>query len=325
VTAFIDMNKERFGVEPICAVLTEHGVKIAPSTYYAAKTRPPSARAVRDTGLGEEIWRVFHDRELGRGLAGARKVWHLLKRDASITERFGPVARCTVERLMRDMGLQGMRRGPKKVRTTVPDSAAARPPDLVERDFTASALNRLWVVDFTYVPTWAGMAFTAFVTDVCSRRIVGWRTASRMPTELPLDALEMALWTRAREGRTDADGRLEGLIQHSDAGSQYVAFRYTERLTAAGAVASIGTVGDSYDNALAESVIGLYKNECVKHDGPFRTVDDLELATLSWVHWFNHQRLHSSIGYTTPIEFEQEYYRHINAQQQPLPGELALH
>jgi len=197
---------------------------------------------------------------------------------------------------MRDMGLQGMRRGPKKVRTTVPDSAAARPPDLVERDFTASALNRLWVVDFTYVPTWAGMAFTAFVTDVCSRRIVGWRTASRMPTELPLDALEMALWTRAREGRTDADGRLEGLIQHSDAGSQYVAFRYTERLTAAGAVASIGTVGDSYDNALAESVIGLYKNECVKHDGPFRTVDDLELATLSWVHWFNHQRLHSSIG-----------------------------
>jgi putative transposase len=324
VTAFIDMNKDVFGVEPICAVLSEHGVKIAPSTYYARKSRAPSARAVRDTGLGEEIWRVFHDRELGRGLAGARKVWRLLKREG-VEERFGPIARCTVERLMRDMGLQGMRRGPKRVRTTIPDGTAERPSDLVGRDFTASAPNRLWVVDFTYVPTWTGMAFTAFVTDVCSRRIVGWRTASRMPTELPLDALEMALWTRAREGATDDQGRLAGLVQHSDAGSQYVAFRYTERLTAAGAVASIGTVGDSYDNALAESVIGLYKNECVKHDGPFRTVDDLELGTLSWVHWFNHQRLHSSIGYMTPMEFEQEYYRQNTSQERPLPGELALH
>lgn len=168
-------------------------------------------------------------------------------------------------------------------------------------------------------------AFTAFVTDVCSRRIVGWRTASRMPTELPLDALEMALWTRAREGATDKPGRLQGLVQHSDAGSQYVAFRNTERLTAAGAVASIGSVGDSYDNALAEPVIGLYKNECVKHDGPCRTVDDLELGTLSLVHWFNYQRLHSSIGYMTPMEFEQEYYRQNTTQERPHPGELALH
>ena len=215
MTAFIDANKAQFGVEPICAVLSEHGVKIAPSTYYSAKTRAPSARAVRDTGLGEEIWRVFHDRDLGRGLAGARKAWHLLKRDASVAERFGPVARCTVERLMRDMGLQGMRRGGRKVRTTVPDSTAPRPPDLVNRDFHAEAPNRLWVVDFTYVPTWSGMAFTAFVSDVCSRRIVGWRTASRMPTELPLDALEMALWTRARNGED-----VTGVIQHSDAGSQ---------------------------------------------------------------------------------------------------------
>ena len=323
--AFIDEHRQEFGVEPICQVLREQGVGIAPSTYYAAKARPPSARTVRDEGLAQEIARVFHDRELGRGLAGARKVWHLLQRDPDIEARFGKVARCTVERLMREQGLQGMRRGGKKVRTTVADDCAQRPPDLVERDFTAEAPNRLWVVDFTYVPTWAGMAFTAFVTDVCSRRIVGWRTASRMPTELPLDALEMALWTRAREGRTDADGRLEGLIQHSDAGSQYVAFRYTERLTAAGAVASIGTVGDSFDNALAESVIGLYKNECVKHDGPFRTVDDLELATLSWVHWFNHQRLHSSIGYLTPVEFEEQYYRQNNPRPQPLSGELALH
>jgi putative transposase len=170
------------------------------------------------------------------------------------------------------------------------------------------------------VPTWAGMAFTAFVSDVFSRRIVGWRTASSMPTELPLDALEMALWTRARAGHS-----LDGLIHHSDAGSQYTAIRYAERLTDVGAVASIGTVGDSYDNAMAESVIGLYKTECVRHDGPFRTVDDLELATLGWVHWFNTARLHSALNYLTPIEYEQDYYRQINPRQQPLPGQPALH
>ena len=175
MTAFIDEVREEFGVEPICRVLTEHGVPIAPSTFYAAKARPPSARAIRDAGLAVEIHRVFGGRDLGRGLAGVRKVWHLLKRDATIEARFGPVARCTVERLMREQGLQGMRRGPKKVRTTIADSSAPRPPDLVNRDFHAEAPNRLWVVDFTYVPTWAGMAFTAFVSDVCSRRIVGWR------------------------------------------------------------------------------------------------------------------------------------------------------
>lgn len=320
MTAFIDVHKDAFGVEPICAVLSEHGVKIAPSTYYARRTRTPSARTVHDEGLGEEIWRVFHDRDLGRGVAGARKVWHLLTCDATVAERFGPVARCTVERLMHEAGLQGLRRGPRKVHTTIADAAAARPPDLVQRDFRAEAPNRLWVVDFTYVPTWSGMAFTAFVTDVCSRRIVGWRTASRMPAELPLDALEMALWTRARNGED-----VTGVIQHSDAGAQYTAIRYAERLADAGAIASIGSVGDSYDKAIAESVIGLYKNECVKRDGPFRTVDDLELATLSWVHWFNHQRLHSSIDYLTPIEFEQEHYRQNTSQQQPLPGEPALH
>ena len=320
MTAFVDEVRTQFGVEPICRVLTEHGVPIAPSTYYAAKARPVSARATRDAGLAQEIHRVFGDRDLGRGLAGARKVWHLLKRDPGVAARFGPVARCTVERLMREQGLQGMRRGPRKVRTTTPDPCAHRPPDLVNRDFHAAAPNRLWVVDFTYVPTWSGMAFTAFVTDVCSRRIVGWRTASRMPTELPLDALEMALWTRARNGED-----VTGVIQHSDAGAQYTAIRYAERLADAGAVASIGSVGDSFDNALAESVIGLYKNECVKPDGPFRTVDDLELATLSWVHWFNTSRLHSSIGYLTPVEFEEQHYRQINSQPQPLPGELALH
>ena len=313
MSAFIDQNKDRFGVEPICRVLTEHGVPIAPSTYYAAKTRPPSARAVRDAELVEHIERVFYDRQKGRGISGARKVWRLLRREGI------DVARCTVERLMRQQGLRGIRRG-KQVLTTRPDTGAARPPDLVDRDFTAGAPNQLWVVDFTYVPTWSCMAFTAFVTDVFSRRIVGWRTASRMPTELPLDALEMALWVRQSAGAT-----VDGLIHHSDAGAQYTALRYADRLADIGALASIGSVGDSFDNALAETVVGLYKNECVKIDGPFRTVDELELATLSWVHWFNHKRLHSSIGYLTPVEAEQEYYRPTTPRQQPLPGEPALY
>ncbi len=169
------------------------------------------------------------------------------------------------------------------------------------------------MVDLTYAATWSGMAFTAFVTDVFSRRIVGWRTAARMPTELPLDALEMALWVRARAGHTDPDGRLAGLVHHSDAGSQYTAIRYVDRLADAGAVASIGTVGDSYDNALAETTIGLYKTECVHHDGPFRTVDDLELATADWVHWFNTARLHSALDYLTPIEYEAAYWANTEA------------
>jgi putative transposase len=313
VTAFIDDYRDRFGVEPICRVLTEHGVKIAPSGYYAFKSRPVSARAARDAELVVEICRVFADRDLGRGISGARKMWHLLRRQGII------VARCTVERLMRQEGLRGVRRG-KQFVTTRPDDKAPRPADHVERCFRADRPNELWVVDFTYVPAWSGMAFTAFVTDVFSRRIVGWRTMSKMPTELPLDALEMALWVRDRAGQD-----VTGVIQHSDAGAQYTAIRYAERLADAGAIASIGTVGDSYDNALAESVVGLYKNECVKIDGPFRGSDDLELATLSWVHRFNENRLHSSIGYLTPIEKENEYYRENNPPQQPLPGQLALH
>jgi putative transposase len=324
VITFIDDYKDRFGVEPICRVLSGHGCKIAPSTYYAAKRRPASARATRDAALQVEIDRVFHDRNLGRGLAGARKMWRLLRRDAGIADRIGPVARCTVERLMRQAGLKGARRGRRFV-TTRRDESAHRPPDRVNRDFTAEAPNRLWIVDFTYVATWSGMAFTAFVSDVFSRRIVGWRTTCSMPTALPLDALEMALWTRGRAGDTDAEGRLEGLIHHSDAGSQYTAIRYAERLVDAGALASIGSVGDSFDNAMAESVIGLYKTECVRHDGPFRSVDDLELATLSWVHWFNTGRLHSALDYVTPVEYETEYYRQINSRQQPLPGKPALH
>lgn len=311
--AFIDDHRDRFGVEPICKVLSQHDVPIAPSTYYAFKKRPPSARAVRDAELVVEIQRVFFDREKGRGISGARKIWRLLARDGIV------VSRCRVERLMRAHGLRGVRRG-KAFVTTCPDPGAARPPDHVKRDFHAERPNQLWVVDFTYVPTWSGMAFTAFVTDVYSRRIVGWRTTNRMPTELPLDALEMALWVRDRAGQG-----VDGLIHHSDAGSQYTAIRYAERLADVGVIASIGTVGDSFDNALAETVIGLYKTECVQIDGPFRTVDELELATLSWVHWFNANRLHSAIGYLTPLEAEEKYYREMNPQPQPRPGELALH
>ncbi len=313
MNAFITEHRDRFGVEPMCRVLTEHGVPIAPSTYYACRSRPPSARAARDAQVLAEVVRVHADPRIGCGLYGARKVWHQLRREGLA------VPRCQVERLMRDAGLQGVRRG-KRFVTTRPDKAVTRPPDLVNRDFTADRPNRLLLVDFTYVPTWAGMAFTAFVSDAYSRRIVGWRTAASMPTELPLDALEMALWTRACTGED-----VTGLIHHSVAGAQYTSIRYSNRLLDAGAVASIGTVGDSYDNAQAESLIGLYKAELVRHEGPWRGVDDLELGTLNWVHWFNDTRLHSSIGNKPPLEHETDYYRHNTTAQQPLPVELTLH
>jgi putative transposase len=315
--AFIDDHRGRFGVEPICRVLTEHGVPIAPSGYYAHRARPPSARAVRDAAVLAAIERIYHDPQRGRGLYGARKVWQQLRREGGVDG--APVPRCQVERLMHAAGLQGAVRG-RPVTTTASDPTTVRPPDLVARDFRAARPNQLWIVDFTYVPTWAGMAFTAFVTDVYSRRIVGWRTAASMPTELPLDALEMALWTRNRAGQDFA-----GVIHHSDAGSQYTAIRYADRLADAGAVASIGSVGDSYDNAMAESVIGLYKLECVRRDGPFRGVDDLELATLSWVDWFNNHRLHSMIDNKPPVEYETLHYRHHQPAQQPLTGEPSLH
>ncbi len=307
------LPRSRFGVGPICRVLTEHGCRITPSGYYAFKHRPDCARVTRDGDLIVDIERIYWDRERGRGLSGARKVWRLLHREGIV------VARCTVERLMREHGLRGARRGRQFV-TTRPDAAATRPPDHVQRCFRAERPNQLWVVDLTYVPTWSDMAFTVFVTDAFSRRIVGWRTMNRMPTDLPLDALDMALWIRDRAGED-----VTGVIQHSDAGAQYTALHYSERLAGVGAIASIGTVGDSYDNSLAETVVGLYKTECVKLDGPFRTADELELATLSWVHWFNENRLHSSIGYLTPIEMEDLYSRDNTTREQPILGELTLH
>jgi putative transposase len=316
--AFIDAHRERFGVEPICRVLTEHGCKIAPSTYYAARGREPSARARRDEQVLVEVRRV-HQASRG-GLYGSRKVYHQLRREGVMVEG-RPVARCTVERVMKDAGLQGVRRG-RGVRTTRPDASATRPADLVDRRFEAPAPNRLWVVDFTYVATWSGFVYVAFAIDVFSRMIVGWRAARTMKTDLPLDALDMALWHRGRAGQD-----VHGLVHHSDAGTQYTSIRYTDRLIEAGVRASVGSVGDSYDNALAESVIGLYKAELVYWEGPWKGADDLELATLGWVDWFNHTRVHSSLQYRTPAEVEAQYYRHTQQVpvEQPLTAELALH
>jgi putative transposase len=294
--AYIDAHREAFGVEPICRVLSDAGAQIAPSTYYAAKTRPPSARAVRDEQLSEEIRRV-HQQNLA--VYGADKVWRQLNREG-IT-----VARCTVERLMRRLGLAGAVRGGKKRATTRADTRARRPADLVNRDFTAPAPNRVWVADLTYVWTWAGFCYVAFILDVYARRIVGWRCATHLRTDLALDALEMAIWGRLRQ-RPGTD--LTGLVHHSDRGAQYLAIRYTERLAEAGAVTSVGSRGDSYDNALAESTIGLFKTEIIDRRGPWRTPTDVELALLDWVPWYNERRLHSACGDIPPAEHEAAYW-----------------
>jgi transposase InsO family protein len=285
---FIDDHREAHGVEPICEVLP-----IAPSTYHARKAQQAdpskrSPRALRDAALSVEIERVWKENQ---SVYGARKVWRQLKREGR------QVARCTVERLMQRMGLQGVVRG-KKRRTTVRDEALAKPADLVERNFHADGPNRLWVADITYVATWQGFAYVAFVTDVFSRRIVGWRVSRSLRSDLALDALEQAL--HARED-------LDRLIHHSDHGVQYLSIRYTERLAQAGIEASVGSVGDSYDNALAETINGLYKAEVIHPNGPWRSVEDVEFATLTWVDWFNHKRLLEPIGHVPPAEFEAVY------------------
>jgi transposase InsO family protein len=288
--AFIDDHRSVYGVEPICRVLP-----IAPSTYHARKAEETEPERIprrrrRDAELRERIRSVWDE---NFQVYGARKVWRQLQREAE------EVARCTVERLMRDLGIQGAVRGKAPV-TTTPDTSAPCPQDLVQRQFSASRPDQLWVADFTYVPTWRGHVYVAFVTDVFSRRIVGWRAASTMRTDLPLDALEQALYERGCNQRG-------GLIHHSDRGSPYVSIRYSERLAAAGIEASVGSVGDSYDNALAESVFGLFKAELIWRRGPWRCLQDVEHATLTWVHWYNHQRLHESIGYVPPSEYERMF------------------
>jgi putative transposase len=279
--AYIDHHKDRYGVEPICRVLP-----IAPSTYYHVIRRPASARAVRDAELKAEIARVHAEHF---GVYGARKVWRQLHREGIV------VARCTVERLVGELGLEGVRRG-KPRRTTTPDAGAPRPADLVDRDFSAQRPNQLWVADLTYVATWSGFVYVAFVIDAFSRFLVGWQASRSLRTDLALDALEMAIWQR-RSG-------LDGLVHHSDRGSQYLAIRYTERLAEAGAACSVGSRGDSYDNALAETIIGLYKTELIRRRGPWNGIDDVEYTTLEWVDWFNHRRLLEPIGYVPPAEYE---------------------
>ncbi len=294
--AYIDAHRATFGVEPICRAL-----QFAPRTYWAAKARPDSARHVRDEVLRHEIVRVHRE---NFGVYGADKVWAQLNREGQ------RVARCTVERLMRDLGLHGVVRG-KKHRTTVADETAVRPRDLVDRNFTAAAPNRLWVADLTYVRTWSGFVYVAFVTDVYSRMIVGWQASRSLRTDLALDALEQAIWSRHRAGHN-----LDGLVHHSDRGVQYLAIRYTERLAANGVVNSVGSRGDSYDNALDESINGLYKTELVRNKGPWRGLDDLELATLEWVDWFNHRRLFEDHGRIPPAEFEAIFYRQTSSRRE---------
>jgi len=294
VVAFVDGNRgdvvagSRLGVESICEVL-----QVAPSSYYAAKNREPSQRAVRDQQLTPQLVQLWND---NYRVYGARKLWKAARRAGH------DVGRDQVARLMRAAGIEGVRRS-KQVKTTRSAAAADRHPDLVQRDFTATAPNQLWVTDLTYVPTWAGVAYVCFIIDAYSRMIVGWRVASHMRTSMVLDALEMARWSRGT--------RLEGLRCHSDAGSQFTSLRYGERLAEIGAVPSIGSVGDSFDNALAETVNGYYKAELIRgpaRTGPWRTVEDVELATLGWVHWHNTSRLHGYLGDLPPAEFESAFY-----------------
>jgi putative transposase len=291
---YIEQHKDEFGVEPICTTLG-----FATSTYYAAKSRAPSARSLRDAVLLPLLLTVW---TANYRVYGARKLWKAMGRAGE------DIGRDQVARLMRELGIQGVNRS-KKVRTTLPGEAAARHPDLVDRQFIADRPNVLWVTDLTYVPTWSGVAYVCFIVDAYSRMIVGWRCAPNMRTEMVLDAIEMARWSR---GTT-----LEGLVCHSDAGSQFTSLRYGERLAEIGAVPSIGSVGDSYDNALAEAVNSLYKAELTRPQGPWKSVDDLELATLGWVNWFNTERLHGTLADIPPVEYEAAYL-HPTETNQPV-------
>lgn len=268
-------------------------LEVSPSTYWAAKKREstPSARAVRDEWLKGEILRAW--RGPGRGLYGARKVWRQLNREGIV------VARCTVERLMRELGISGVTASRKRPRTTI--AGMDRPADLLERDFTADVPDQRWVADITYVATAAGWAYTAFVQDLYSRRIVGWQVADHLGADLALDALEMAIWTR--------EGDIDGLVHHSDRGVQYTSIRYAERLDQIGAARSVGSKGDSYDNAAAESLNSLYKKELIDYRGDWNNTTDVTLATMEWVAWYNTERLHSFCGNIPPAEYEEMFHR----------------
>ncbi|GAA1348482.1 putative transposase [Arthrobacter roseus] len=291
--AYIDNNKDEYGVEPICKQLP-----IAPSTYYAAKARTESKRSIADAVTTEKITRVHRG---NYSVYGARKVYAALNRAGY------QVARCTVERLMRRAGLHGVRRA-KNPRTTVPGPLSERPADLVRRRFSAPAPNCLWVADITYIRTLSGWVYAAFVLDVFSRRVVGWQLSTTMHTALALDALEMGLWTRQRDGRD-----VSQLVHHSDGGVQYRAIRYTERLAEAEAVASVGVKGDSYDNAMAEALNSLFKAELIRNKGPWTGINDLEIAVAEYIDWYNHRRLHGEIGYVPPVEAETNFYSNLPA------------
>lgn len=309
ICRFIDSHRERFGVEPICRVLTEHGCKIAPSTYYAWRSRQPSERVIHEAHVRNAIFDLrFKFNEATKkwkatpaSLYGYRKTWHLLRAAGVV------VARSTVARIMREAGWRGVVRG-RGVRTTVPAAHGTRAGDLLNRKFAAPEPNHTWVADFTYVRTWAGFVYVAYIVDVYAQRILGWHAQRTMKTDLVTTALRMAIWSREQSGHPIP----AGLIHHSDAGSQYTSLRFTERLTLEGIAPSIGSVGDAYDNALMESIIGLYKTECIDtdifHTGPCKTLEDVELATMTWVDWYNNDRLHSSLGYTQPVAFEARSY-----------------
>ncbi|WP_416543656.1 MULTISPECIES: IS3 family transposase [Phaeobacter] len=293
--AFIEESRDALGVEPICRAL-----QFAPSTYYERRSIAldpdrASARARSDAALSVKIDKAWAD---NRKLYGARKVWHVLLRDGE------DVARCTVERLMRSLGIKGVIRG-KKVITTNPDTSLPCPDDKVNRLFKSDRPNKLWVSDFTYVPTWSGTVYVAFVIDVFARRIVGWRTSTSMKTQFVLDALEQAIWQRKTPDNKE-------LVHHSDRGSQYLSIKYTERLAEAEIDLSVGTVGDAYDNALAECVIGLFKTEVINQIGPWKSMREVEWETLKWVDWYNNRRLLGPIGYITPAEAEEAFYANLN-------------
>lgn len=316
---FIDtQRREGFAVESICRVLSEHGCKVAARSYRAWRTRRPAARTITDAMVVDQIravaWTVDrHGRRrlAPEGLYGRRKMTALVRR------QLPDASPGSVDRAMRLLGLSGVRRG-KAVRTTIPGKDGKRAGDLLNRDFTAAAPNRVWVTDFTYCRTWAGFVYVAFIVDVFAQHIVAWHAATTKATDLVMIPLRMALWQRAREGHPITVG---DLIHHSDAGSQYTSIRLTEHLELEGIAASIGSVGDAYDNALMETINGLFKTECIRtsvfHEGPYRTIADIEYATAAWVDWYNNRRLHSSLGMVSPVEYETTHYAALNPEPHP--------